>query len=185
PPTSPVKSTLTEMAPRPLQQGMEHGFERSPMAELRKEYTDEGETQSSIYVRATLLVGKKFLEKADLMDRGAYIDPSQSVARFGLEKGFSLRTRLLVSELQSLLTRASELVAGHTSCFLVDPHQVLMTALGSAQDLQEMTVAWTLSRRIELAQLNFLKYEAEYMASDEDGLLLSPVSTEPEIYSVF
>ncbi|KAJ7071767.1 hypothetical protein B0H15DRAFT_957561 [Mycena belliarum] len=48
-----------------------------------------------------------------------------------------------------------------------------------------MTMAWTaLAKRIGLAQRFFHKYEVEYAASSPDFLLLSPVSTAPEIYSV-
>ncbi|KAJ7806737.1 hypothetical protein B0H13DRAFT_2386913 [Mycena leptocephala] len=38
---------------------------------------------------------------------------------------------------------------------------------------------------MDLAQRNFLKYQSEYRAETEDELLLSPVSTSPEVYSVF
>ncbi|KAJ7848766.1 hypothetical protein B0H13DRAFT_1906565 [Mycena leptocephala] len=46
--------------------------------------------------------------------------------------------------------------------------------------------AWVgMSEHMDLAQWNFLKYQSEYKAETEDDLLLSPVSTSPEVYNVF
>ncbi|KAJ7694245.1 hypothetical protein B0H17DRAFT_1199488 [Mycena rosella] len=88
--------------------------------------------------------------------------------------------------MQSLLKRASELMEGRSTCFVVDPHGTMIRVLSGAASLSEMTIAWTgLRLCIELSQRAFKKYEREYMATTSAELLLSPVSTAPDIYNVF
>ncbi|KAJ7637947.1 hypothetical protein DFH06DRAFT_1335594 [Mycena polygramma] len=167
------------------QSGMERGYAMSPMAELVLEFNSQTDTDVSLFMRTTSIISKKNLEVSDVMDRGVSTTP-QPMERFGLETGFSIRTIMTIVEMQKLLTRASALVRGRTTCFQIDPHKVISSVLKSAHDLNELHVAWAaLSERMALAQNNFRKYQSEFSAEKEEDILLSPVSTLPEVYSVF
>jgi hypothetical protein len=88
--------------------------------------------------------------------------------------------------MQTLLNKAAGLVRGRSSTYEIDPHGVLSALLKSSADLGGILAAWiALSERVHLAQRNFEKYQLEYRAEKEEDILRSPVSTNPEIYSVF
>ncbi|KAJ7602603.1 hypothetical protein DFH06DRAFT_1152706 [Mycena polygramma] len=144
--------------------GMERGFAMSEMADIRREYLAEPEDEPSL-----------------MMSNG---DRQQESA--GRPRSHGPRTERTIVDMQSMLRRASALVEGRETCFVIDPHRVMMTLLRGARDLNELHVAWLgLSRRMELAQKNLDKYESEFRATKEGDALLSPVSTAPEIYAVF
>ncbi|KAJ7702724.1 hypothetical protein B0H17DRAFT_1176062 [Mycena rosella] len=184
---SPQEESQPQATMRPIMQGMEKGVARSPMADLRREYKSETEEESSLYQRMTLLAGKKDLDKTDIVHRlGSPESESSSSFQFSLQKGLGAYLVRTISEMQSLLKHASELVEGRSTCFVVDPHGTIMQVLSGAASLSEMTIAWTgLRLRIELSQRAYEKYEREFMATTSAELLLLPVSTAPEIYDVF
>jgi hypothetical protein len=94
-----------------------------------------------------------------------------------------MRTERTIRE---MLNKAAGLVRGRSSTYEIDPHRVLSALLKSSADLGGILAAWiTLSERVHLAQRNFEKYQSEYRAEKEEDILRSPVSTNPEIYSVF
>ncbi|KAJ7165295.1 hypothetical protein C8R46DRAFT_1220425 [Mycena filopes] len=163
----------------------------SPMQELRAEYSEEKDDQSSLESRVNLIVSKKTLLKSDIMDRGLYLDSSVPIGRFALETGFSLQTESTIRDMQYLLDRAARLrtstfLPHKATHFMVDPNDTLMTVLKNAMELSELNLAWIgLNRRMELARRNFDKYESEFQATKPEELLLSPVSTDPELYGVF
>ncbi|KAJ7162011.1 hypothetical protein C8R46DRAFT_1222145 [Mycena filopes] len=172
---------------RSLPEGMAAGFKQSPMGKLKKEYELETDSESSLESRATQIVSKRVLGISDIMDRGVFlIDNSSPSGRFGPETGFSLRTDSTVRDMQYLLDRANALRPGNSPCFRVDPHDSFMSVLKNAMELNEIHVAWMgLNRRMDLAQWNFEKYQSEYAARTDADVLLSPVSTDPELYDVF
>jgi hypothetical protein len=161
---------------------MERGFALSEMGALIMEYNQQGENELSLFMRTTSIASKKALGISDVLDRGVNVLP-QPVGRFSLETAFLFRTDKAIKDMQFILNRASALVPGRTSCFTVDPHACLMAVLRSAQDLDELHVAWSaLAERMDLAQRNFKKYQSEFGAEKPEDILLSPVSTNPEIY---
>ncbi|KAJ7734686.1 hypothetical protein B0H16DRAFT_1261205, partial [Mycena metata] len=136
--------------------------------------------------RTNLLASKKALDPEDVIDRGVAILNARTGRRFTPESGFFLRTERTISEMQFLLDRAADLVDGCTSSFQIDPFKSLSKVLRNANDLNELHVAWlALSTRIGLAQRNLDKYESGYAASRDEDVLLSPLSTNPEVYKVF
>ncbi|KAJ7676044.1 hypothetical protein DFH06DRAFT_1318182 [Mycena polygramma] len=169
-----------------VQAGMEKGFALSAMADLRREYLTEPDDEPSLFMRVTAIASKKALDVHEIMDRGVSTNLTAPTSRFGLETGFNMRTERTITDMQSLLKRAAGMVAGRESCFIIDPHRTMITLLRNARELNELHVAWLgLSRRMELAQKNLDKYESEFKAGTEEEVLLSPISTAPEIYSVF
>ncbi|KAJ7238444.1 hypothetical protein C8J57DRAFT_1528751 [Mycena rebaudengoi] len=168
---------------RPVQLGMENGYALSLMAALRIEYHQEADSDNSLFVQSKMLIGKKNLEVSDVLDRGVNL-LNVTVAPFCVEIGLGMRVDSTVKDMQLLLTKAASLVKGRNNCFLVDPHNLLMGCLRGAGLLEELSIAWSvLNVRMSLAQKNFEKYDVEYKAETTEELLLSPVSTNAEIYS--
>ncbi|KAJ7792684.1 hypothetical protein B0H13DRAFT_2393912 [Mycena leptocephala] len=183
-PSTPIGPTEVPVR-REMQEGMDRGFALSPMADLVLAFNHHSDEDYSLFRRVNTLSSKKALDISEIIDRGVSIVP-MPMARFGLETGFLLRTDRTIKEMQLLLTQAAGLIRGRTSCFTIDPHAVISRVLRSANDLNELHSAWVaMSERLDLAQRNFLKYQAEYRAESDDELLLSPISTVPDVYAVF
>ncbi|KAF8215858.1 hypothetical protein K438DRAFT_1954546 [Mycena galopus ATCC 62051] len=157
------------------------------MDELVLEYNEHRDAELSLYHRATSIASKKSLDISDIWDQGVSIRAQPlPLARFGLDPGLFLKTEHTLLQMQKLLERAATLVLEWKSCFLVDPHRVLMTNLRSTSSLSEMQAAWAaLSERMDLAKRNFEKYQSKYNAESSTEVLLSPVSTLSGIYSIF
>ncbi|KAF8133103.1 hypothetical protein K438DRAFT_1787706 [Mycena galopus ATCC 62051] len=157
----------------------------SVMAELILEYNKSQDSTLSLFRRISTLASKKDLDKSDVLDRGD-THGTQTDPRFGLETGFLLRTDIVIKEMQVVLRKAAALVEGRSSYFVIDPHNVLMTVLKGANSLGELQASWAaLAERLDLAQRNFRKYQSEFKPTKVEDVLLSPVSTLPEVYSVF
>jgi hypothetical protein len=170
---------------RALHPGMKKGFTLSPMGELATEYSRQTDVELSLFIRSTSMVSKKSLDLLDVLDRGVPF-VKQPIGRFGLDTGLFLRTERTINDMQDLLTRAASLVQGRNSTFVVDLHRILITVLKSANELDELHATWlALSERMDLAQRSFKKYQSEFSAEKEEDILLSPISTAPEVYSVF
>jgi hypothetical protein len=148
----PLSETAETPKLREVQEGMERGFAMSPMADLTRDYSRHGDSGTSLFMRVTAIVSKKALDIVDVLDRGVNMYDS-TMGRFSLETGFLLRTDRTIKEMQNLLLRASSLMGGRSSCFVIDPHLVIMQVLRSANDLSELHAAWlALSERMDLAQ---------------------------------
>ncbi|KAJ7290740.1 hypothetical protein C8J57DRAFT_1611987 [Mycena rebaudengoi] len=169
--------------PLDLQPGMENGYTLSPMGMLRLEYNRDSETESSLFTRSKLLISKKNLEISDILDRSLN-KLNASIPRFCLEIGMGLWIDSTVKDMQNLMWKAISLIEWRSSHFLVDPHSLLMGTLRGAGSLEELNIAWAaLTTRMELAQEYFEKYDTEYRAEFKEDLLLSPVSTNAEVYT--
>ncbi|KAJ7261916.1 hypothetical protein C8J57DRAFT_1232054 [Mycena rebaudengoi] len=166
---------------RPLQRGMERGYALSPMAELDLLYLKDEEDSLSTFVRVKMMSSKRSLDLYDILDRG--ISNSDSLPRFAMEKGLSLRVQQTVSEFQRFIEQAAGLIRERKSHFLVDPHGTLVGILRGCNSLEELHLAWyALSKRCELGQDYLRKYQAEYGATNDAELLFSPASTVTSIY---
>jgi hypothetical protein len=73
------------------------------------------------------IVRKKTLEDEDIMDHGNDLDASH-IGQFALEPELFVRIDQTVTEMQSLLTRASTLT-GRSSLFIIDPHHEVIRTL--------------------------------------------------------
>ncbi|KAF8146432.1 hypothetical protein K438DRAFT_1781049 [Mycena galopus ATCC 62051] len=195
-PLSPM-STVTAIHPSPGSEtypdssvrGMERGFALSPMADLLRDYTSSSDSELSLFRRVTTLASKASFDVSEIFDRGTSVESSRQdpgLARFCLETGFLIRTERTMREMQETLSQAASLVEGRKSCFCIDPHRILVTVLRNANSLNKLQVSWSaLTERLNLAHRNFEKYQREFQALPEDEPILSPVSTQPELYSVF
>ncbi|KAJ7368876.1 hypothetical protein DFH08DRAFT_796706 [Mycena albidolilacea] len=152
--------SIRSMAP-----GMERGYALLPMAELERDYASHSESEASLFERATSIASKRTLDPTDILDRG---------------------DQKTVKDVNFLLSRASALVPGRSTFFIVDPQHSFLRVLKSAGDLNQLTVAWqALSVRMGLAQRSFVKYQEEFRATTKEDMPHSPVSTAPEVYAAF
>ncbi|KAJ7768232.1 hypothetical protein B0H16DRAFT_1452976 [Mycena metata] len=160
PPLSPPTRTTGSMEQqkdsnlRPMQAGMEHRFALSPMGDLVRGYTQQDPEDVSLFIRVTSISSKKNLVVEDLIDRGVP-KISQPTSRFSLETGLMLRTERAIFQMQSILDRASALIRDRKT-----------------------------NERMLIAHQTFSKYQAEYSATRTEELLLSPVSTNPEVHEL-
>ncbi|KAJ7156472.1 hypothetical protein C8R43DRAFT_1125673 [Mycena crocata] len=152
------------------------------MYALQLEYMQEARDETSIFNRVTMISSKNSLLPADLIDQGINSE-DLSLPRLSLEAGLSYRVMRTIAEAQEVVSRASDLVPGRESGFIIDPHGALKSILTGATSLDEITIAWkSLSRRMELAQQYLEKYESQYQMVNTELMPTSPASTAPELY---
>ncbi|KAJ7206982.1 hypothetical protein C8J57DRAFT_1541130 [Mycena rebaudengoi] len=167
---------------RPVQKEMERGYAMSPMAELDLKYLRDEENETSTFTWVIMMIAsKRSLEVYDILDRG--ILESDSIPRFSIEKGLSLRVQQTIGEFQSLLQQAAKLIEGRSSHFVVDPHNMLFGILRGCESLSELHVTWqALSKQFGLGQEYMAKYQSEYGAAIEAELIRSPTLTASMVY---
>ncbi|KAF8062528.1 hypothetical protein FPV67DRAFT_1390185, partial [Lyophyllum atratum] len=153
-------------------------YEESPMAELRRELESEDDDEMSINTAVSIFVSKKSLGESDVVDRG--ITLRSPVPRFTIRSGLLSELDTAIPHFQDCLRRASELSEERSSNFKIDPRGVLLSILKGTNELGQLNAAWTgLRRRIELAVINFEKYDAQYQ---NRLAITSPASTAIELY---
>ncbi|KAJ6567729.1 hypothetical protein DFH09DRAFT_1081164 [Mycena vulgaris] len=162
--------------------GMSRGYAMSEMAELQRAFLQEGEGDVSTFRRVKLIVSKQSLDPVDVNDRG--LGPMQYLPRFGLAPGLAMTIRNTIKETQGFLQKASRLVPGRTTWFIIDPHNLLMNTLGGAGNLDELHIAWLgLQKRMSLALRYLEKYEEHYRIPEQELRPTSPASTDEGIYT--
>ncbi|KAJ7834931.1 hypothetical protein B0H13DRAFT_2369596 [Mycena leptocephala] len=139
-----------------------HTDRDASMSELVNKFTSYPTPAVSLLARITCIVKLKSLGSLEITDRGEDLD-RVGPGRFGLERGFFRRVSNTLDEMQALLTRASSLVPGRTSCFLVDPHKFFTDTFRGTHDAIQLHNAWAaLSDRMRAAQDAVEQYRREY-----------------------
>ena len=164
--------------------GMENGFENSPMASLLREYgsRDLEAHGLSTETKIQLIIETEELGPEMIVDRGSERAPT--LPRYHLSNKELDRTRSAVNELQVFLQQAARLIEERQTHFLVDPGDTLLPILAGTSSLGQMNAAWKALRlRIELGTKALTKYVSEYRQAPDDNLILSPLSTLPELYN--
>lgn len=162
---------------------MENGFENSPMAKLIREYgLQDIEAQGlSTETKVQLIVEVQELGAEMIIDRGS--ERPAGLPRYHLAPKDLDRVRSTVTELQIFLQQAARLIEERQKHFLVDPGDTLLPILEGTSSLGQMNAAWKALRlRVELGTKAWTKYIAEYRQDPDDNLILSPLSTLPELY---
>ncbi|KAF8171544.1 hypothetical protein K438DRAFT_1773101 [Mycena galopus ATCC 62051] len=164
-----------------MSEGMSRGFAMSAMGNLVIEFNSSDDSGLSLFCQILTMSSKKALAIEDI-DNCGQRTRQPPVPRFALEKEFLREVESTIEDMQSILSRATAMIAGRTSCFLVDPCGVLLRVLRGANSLGEMHASWSaLSERADLAIRNFAKYQSEFRGEE---ILLSPISTVPDLYDV-
>ena len=175
--------TETENEPAaPLRMGMEDRFEKSPMAELIREYSSAtiesqlGPTETSII----LVLSLEELTLDLIVDR--VHDRNKSLPRYHLARATLSNVTPAVTAQQIFLQQAAALVVERHSHFIVDPGDTLIPILQGTSSLPQLYVAWrALITRVKLGVKAWEKYIAEYKYQ-ADAAVLSPLSTLQELY---
>ena len=179
--STPHPRIMSSASPSPvLRAGLEQGFDQSPITRLRTEFQEEHETTSSTHTRAIALASKKTLLSSDVIDRGP--NRPNDTPRYHLIPDLYLDLHKTASELQFYLQSMAGLVPGRNTYFTVDPRNTFLTILNGAHDLAQLHAAWMgVSKRMELGIKYISKYESEYLESDIERRIQSPISTNPGI----
>ncbi|KAJ6502627.1 hypothetical protein DFH09DRAFT_1102307 [Mycena vulgaris] len=154
----------------------------SPLTELPSSSVTEVKTRD-LEAPRPILPGMLGGYERDLRDRD--ISYSDTFPRFQLDTGVGMRLAMLVTDFQRVIQRAALLIPSRhpNQYFVIDPHAALMNVLLGADTMDEMTIAWhVMRRRFELGLEYLNKYDSEYRASTDQDVLVSPVSTAPELY---
>ena len=161
---------------------MENGFEKSPMAELIREYTSAsiesqlGPTETSI----TLVISLEELTPDLIVDRGE--NRSKTLPRYHLASATMSNICTAVNAQQIFLQQAAAMIAERKSHFVVDPGDTLIPILQGTSSLPQLYAAWkALITRMKLGVKAWDKYIAEYRLQ-ADAAILSPLSTLQELH---
>ena len=157
-------------------------FKDSPMAHLLEEYTGglngndlTTETAVTLLVTMTDLDGET-VERIDDLNRGT--------TKYKLTGDLMDNLRKTMTELQLFIERAAGLLEEREVHFTVDPKDTLLHILRGTTSLPQLNVVWkTIQKRLELGHRTLLKYQQQYQLSPQEDLLLSPISTIPELHN--
>ena len=164
--------------------GMENGFENSPMAGLLRQFSsDDIESQGlSTEMKIQLIIDVVELGPEMIVDRGP--EREDGIPRYHLALNDLDRARDTVTELQIFLQRAANLIPERRTHFLVDPGDTLLPMLAGTSSLGQLNAAWKALRlRVELGVKAWKKYITEYQHPSDHNLVLSPISTLPDLYN--
>lgn len=150
---------------------------------MRQYAPEDLESQNlSTQTKVQLIIDVEDLGPEMIVDRGT--ERTAGFARYHLTSKDLDRVQSTVTELQLFLQQAARLIEERQTHFIIDPGDTLLPILSGTSSLGQMNAAWKALRlRIELGTKAWKKYIAEYRQTPEDNLILSPLSTLPELYT--
>ena len=157
-------------------------FKESLMACLLEEYSGglDGNVLST-ETAVTILVTMLDLDE-DTIERVE--DPNRGMTKYKLSKDLLNNLCKTTIELQLFIERASALLEEREVHFTVDPKDTLLHILRGTTSLPQLNVAWkTIQKCLELGHKTLMKYQQQYQLSPQEDLLLSPISTVPELHN--
>ena len=128
-----------------------------------------------------LLVTKDDLEP-ELIKRME--DLNRGITKYKLADEFLESLSKTSTELQVFVEKAARLLEERSQHFIVDPKDTLIQILKGTSSLPQLNVACkTIQKRLELGHRTLNKYMEQYQHAPHTELLLSPVSTLPDLHS--
>ncbi|KIJ93555.1 hypothetical protein K443DRAFT_69065, partial [Laccaria amethystina LaAM-08-1] len=154
----------------------------SPMVRLMEEYTGEtidNSISTDAWVRLLATMADLESEHVERIE-----DPNKGVTRYRLSENLLATLNRITVELQVFVERAAGLIEERVRHYTVDPQNTLLHILRGTSSLPQLNVAWkTIQKRLELGHRTLQKYALQYQHTpEEDSLLLSPISTLPDIH---
>ena len=146
------------------------------MAKLIRQYNPEDvESQHlSTQTKVQLIIDIEDLGPEMIVDRGS--ERPSGLPRYHFAPKDLDRVQSTVAELQIFLQQLAN--------FIIDPGDIPLPILAGTSSLGQMNAAWKAMRlRIELGTKAWKKYIAEYRQALDDNLILSPLSTLPELHT--
>ena len=166
------------------QLGMEDGFKNSPMAKLMEQYMP-GDLESqnlSTQTKVQLIIDVEELGPEMIIDRGT--ERMSGLPCYHLAPKDLDRVQSTITELQFFLQQAARMIEEWQTHFIIDPGDTLLPILSGMSSLRQMNAVWkALWLHIDLGTKVWKKYIAEYCQTPQDNLILSPLSTVPELYT--
>lgn len=161
--------------------GNEALYEDSPMAKLLDEYMTETNGNSlSTEATVVLLVTMDDLEPEHV---ALVEDRNKGTTKYKLAENLLADLSKMAIELQVFIEKASGFLEERTRHFTVDPKDTLMQILRGTTSLPQLNVAWkTMQKRLELGHKTLQKYVQQYQKEPQDDMLLSPISTLPDLH---
>ena len=155
----------------------------SPMIKLMEEYTGEKigndiSTESWVNILSTMTdLESDHVERME--------DRNKGITKYRLSQNLLATLNRTTVELQIFVERAADLIEERSQHFVVDPKDTLSYILTGTSSLPQLNVAWkTIQKRLDLGHRTLQKYALQYQqAPQEENLLLSPISTLPDIHS--
>ena len=157
-------------------------YKESPMAKLLNEYLTEQLGDSSLSTEATiiLLVTMQDLEAEHIT---IVEDRNRGTTKYKLSDDLLEDLSRITVELQVYVEKAANFIDERSRHFTVDPKDTLLQILRGTTSLPQLNVAWkTMQKRLELGHKTLQKYALQYQGDPHDELLLSPISTLPELH---
>ena len=165
-----------------ITRGSTTSYTGSPMAKLMEQYSGEEDGAAlSTEAWVTILVTKDDLE-TELIEKVE--DLNKGVTKYKFSDEFVEVLSKVSTELQVFVEKAAGLIEERTRHFIVDPKDTLIRILKGTTSLPQLNVAWkTFQKRLELGHRTLNKYMLQYQRGPQAELLLSPVSTLPDLHS--
>jgi len=111
-------------------------------------------------------------------------DPNRSTTKYKLEEGLMDNLQKTTIELQEFIERATDLLEEQSDHFTIDPRSTLLHILRGTTSLPQLNVAWkAIQKQLSLGHRTLQKYQQQYKQSPQQELLLSLISTVPELHS--
>ena len=165
-----------------ITRGSTTSYAGSPMAKLMEQYNGEEDGEAlSTEAWVTILVTKDNLE-TELIEKVE--DLNKGITKYKFSDEFVEVLSKVSTELQVFVEKAAGLIEERTRHFIVDPKDTLIRILKGTTSLPQLNVAWkTFQKRLELGHRTLNKYMLQYQQGPQTELLLSPVSTLPDLHS--
>ena len=170
-----------EMETPIITRGSAESYKDSPMVKLMEQYSGEEDgADLSTEAWVTLLATKDNLEP-ELIERVE--DLNKGITKYKLLDDFLEELSKMSTELQVFVEKAAGLLQERTRHFIVNPKDTLIHILKGTSSLPQLNVAWkTIQRHLELGNRTLNKYMQQYQLDPHTELLLSPISTLPDLH---
>jgi len=111
-------------------------------------------------------------------------DPNRSMTKYKLEESLMDNLHKTTIELQEFIERAADLLEERNGHFTINPRITLLHILRGTTSLPQLNVAWkAIQKQLGIGHHTLQKYQQQYKQSPEEEMLLSPISTVPELHS--
>jgi len=165
-----------------ITRGSTTSYPGSPMTKLMEQHSGEEDSDDlSTEAWVTLLVTKDELEP-ELIEK--LEDLNKGITKYKLSNEFLEYLSKVLTELQLFVEKAAGLIEERMCHFIVDPKDTLIHILKGTSSLPQLNVAWkTMQKCLELGHHTLNKYMQQYQNEPNTELLLSPISTLPDLHT--
>jgi len=153
-----------------------------PMARLLEEYMGGTDgNKLSMEMAVTILVSMIDLTEDNIEK---VEDPNRSTIKYKLKESLMDNLCKTTIELQEFIERAADLLEEWSGHFTINPRDTLLHILRGTMSLPQLKIAWkAIQKQLGIGHHTLQKYQQQYKQSPQEEMLLSPISTVPELHS--